>query len=317
MKNHLPRKEVRREKKVLWVALTLASLLATWPLAADAQDGPRRLQLIIDTDAGLDDMVALALCLQEPRVSVRAIVLSDGVLSVDQGVKMVGRLLVAMGRTDVPMFGPSPERPRRPAPPFRSKVWKRLDAAQPMRPGSTPGAMLLRVLEIKKLAHGPVTLLALGPMGSLQRLLRLRPDLRNQLTGIVAAGAPGRTRSWNARFHPEAWTEVARAGVPVTYLVHGPAAKKPAPWAKEPPPQGATTRLTPAGLFVRQLLSTPEMARHYALDLAELTDELPLFYILRPSLFAQRPAQGAHLTLDPTDSQGLFQLFNGVLLKGN
>ena len=305
--------------KTLWLAITLAGFSSTWTVPAGAQEGPRRLQLIIDTDAGLDDMVALALCLQEPRVNVRAIVLSDGVLSAGQGIQVVGRLLVAMGKAGVPMFGPSPERARPPAPPFRPQVKRRLDLALPMRPGSTPGARLLRMLNEKELAPGPVTLLALGPMGSIRRLLRLRPELKDRLAGIVAAGAPGTTRSFNARFDKEAWTEVARSGVQVTYLVHGPAALKPARWARQAPPGGAHARdrLTRAGVLVRQLLSTPEVARHYALDLSELTDELPLFYLLRPSLFTRRPQQGAHITLDPTDSRGLFKLFNDVLLKGN
>ena len=294
----------------------LALILCAAPALAHPREGPPRLQLIIDTDAGLDDMVALSLCLQEPRVNVRAITLTDGLLSAEQGAVMVGRLLAAMGRPNMPLYIPSPRRPKKPAPIYRAPVLARLQKGLPPQQGGPVKTIPLARFTLPEVGRAPLYLLALGPMGSVSRLLSRQPTPGERLWGLVAAGAPGSTRSWNARFDPEAWTRVARMKVKLSYLVHGDKAQKPARWAKDPPP-GAAKPPNRGGRVMRALLAVPETAHHYAIDLDEMTDELPLFFVVRPDLFARGAYQGPHPAYDPTDRPELIKLFVGILLKSN
>ena len=295
-------------------------LLISVPRFSSAQEGPTRIQVVIETDAGLDDVVALSLCLQEPRIQVRALILSDGVLNVDQGAVVISRLLSSMDRREIPVYAPPAHRAPRPAPPFRPGVVRTLmeGLVETIKP------VQIRPLKEFSLkppgpAQLPLTLLALGPTGSLARLLRTKPAMKKRFERVVASGAPGPSRSWNARFNPEAWAAVARSGLTVQYLVHGPAAKKPRSWATRPPPENRGD-VTPAAALLKRLLSRPKVARHYAAELSELTDELPLFFLLKPSLFTQRgTAAGGegNSVFYPAGRQGLFSLFRKVLLLKN
>lgn len=286
------------------------------PALAEPLEGPPRLQVIIDTDAGLDDMAALILCLQEPRLDVRAITLSDGLLSAEQGAVMLGRLLAAMGRPRMPLYIPSPRRPKKPAPVYRAPVLARVDAGLP-RPRRAPARPVpLSRFSLPETDGAPLYLLALGPMGTLSRLLDHQPALAQRFWGVVAAGAPGTKRSWNAKFDPEAWARVARMKVKLSYLVHGDRAKKPERWAKDPPP-GAAKTPNRGGRIMRALLAVPETAHHYAIDLDEMTDELPLFFVVRPDLFERGAYQGRHPAFDPTNRAALIKLYEGILLKDN
>jgi len=164
---------------------------------------------------------------------------------------------------------------------------------------------------------GPVTVLALGPTGTLARLLKKRPALRAKISEVVLSGAPGPRRSWNARFDPASWAALARSGLALRYIVHGPASKKPDAWAAAPPARGEAAA-SPAAALLSTLLARPAVARHYAVQLADLTDELALFYLLKPSLFSPRePRTGPVQVLDPLHREGLFRLYRQVLLKTN
>ena len=69
----------------LGAALAVLLLLAPPALAGDADDVPR---LVIDTDMGIDDVVALGLALQHARVRVSAIVACEGVLTLEKCVAL-------------------------------------------------------------------------------------------------------------------------------------------------------------------------------------------------------------------------------------
>ncbi len=75
--------------------------------------------VVIDTDAGVDDAVALWWALTDPRVDVRGITVVHGNVDLDRAVANVCVILAAIGRTDVPVgvgaasaVGPVPALPR-------------------------------------------------------------------------------------------------------------------------------------------------------------------------------------------------------------
>ncbi|MYW71705.1 nucleoside hydrolase, partial [Pseudonocardia sp. SID8383] len=59
--------------------------------------------LIISTDPGVDDAVALVLALRSPEVDVRAVVATFGNVGLDATLPNAGRLLALAGRPDVPL----------------------------------------------------------------------------------------------------------------------------------------------------------------------------------------------------------------------
>ena len=75
---------------------------------ADSQTSPRSAFLphtvIVDTDAGSDDLMAIAFLLSRPDIHVEAITIANGMAHVPAGGKNILRLLELAGRRDVPVF---------------------------------------------------------------------------------------------------------------------------------------------------------------------------------------------------------------------
>ena len=78
----------------------LAWALGLSAVAAFAQQRP----ILIDTDAGSDDLMAIAFLLAQPSVRVEAITVANGLAHVDAGARNIARLMELAGRKDVPVF---------------------------------------------------------------------------------------------------------------------------------------------------------------------------------------------------------------------
>ncbi|MGV8138940.1 MAG: FmdE family protein [Mangrovibacterium sp.] len=59
--------------------------------------------IIIDTDCAIDDMRAISLMLSQPALDIKAILLSDGSLSPDEGAGKINALLCKFGRDTIPV----------------------------------------------------------------------------------------------------------------------------------------------------------------------------------------------------------------------
>jgi inosine-uridine nucleoside N-ribohydrolase len=94
--------------KFLALAVFPAFLTLLFPHEIGAQTRPRRSPLprtvIIDTDAGSDDLMAIAFLLSRPGLRIEAITIVNGVAHVPAGGRNVLRLLELAGRKDVPVF---------------------------------------------------------------------------------------------------------------------------------------------------------------------------------------------------------------------
>ena len=76
---------------------------------------PERLPIVVDTDGGIDDAVALWWALTDPRVDLVAVLATWGNVDLDVAAAVCLRVLAAAGRTDVPValgaadpLGPTP-----------------------------------------------------------------------------------------------------------------------------------------------------------------------------------------------------------------
>jgi len=179
------------------------------------------LPVIIDTDPGIDDMLALLLALASPELELRGISVSYGNTVVENAYRNAVEILRRAGRRVTLGVGA-----RRPL--------KRQLAVARETHGATglgyaelppPGVILDWVKSLERLLAEqpePVTLVTLGPVTSLALALRRDPEVVRAKVGrhiamvgnIAARGNTTRYAEFNAWCDPEALDTVLRAELP-------------------------------------------------------------------------------------------------------
>ncbi len=91
-----------------WMVVGVALLLLVAPVAA--QQSPKKIPVLIDTDADLDDALALALAVVSPELDVRGVTTVAG--DTHTRAQLVARLLYEAGRKDIPVAAAG--KPRKP-----------------------------------------------------------------------------------------------------------------------------------------------------------------------------------------------------------
>jgi len=201
--------------------------------SAWAQTAP----ILIDTDAGSDDFMAVALLLSDRSVTIDAITIANGLAHVGAGAKNMGRLLDLAGRGRVPVFA-GKDTPLRGTAEFPAE-WRKIADDLPgvdlpaasRAPESKPAAAYL----VERLKKGPpVRILALGPLTNLAEALTHDRSIAKNVQEIVIMGgalhAPGNlgdggvfhtdnsTAEWNMFIDPMAAGIVFRSGVPIRLI---------------------------------------------------------------------------------------------------
>lgn len=215
-------------KGLLFLALVLTAG------AAQAQPRP----IIIDTDAGSDDYMAIAFLLAHPSVRIDAITIANGLAHVDAGARNIIRLLDLDGRKDVPVFA-GRSTPLKGSAEFPAE-WRRQSdellgialpaASHPPEPRRAADYLVER---LKDQRH-PVRILALGPLTNLAEALQRDPSSRGTIQEIVIMGGafqvpgnladggvfetPNKTAEWNMFIDPLAARIVFRSGVPIRII---------------------------------------------------------------------------------------------------
>ena len=181
-----------------------------------------RIPVVIDTDPGIDDVLALWLALQSPELDVRGISISYGNTTVEHAYRNCIETLRRAGRRMTLAFGARRPLDRTLAVALETHGASGLGYATVPRAGVTldwvkPFARLL--LEQAE----PVTLLTLGPVTSVARALHADPGLvRSKVKRHVAMignlAASGNTTPYsefNAWCDPEALDQVLKAELPI------------------------------------------------------------------------------------------------------
>jgi pyrimidine-specific ribonucleoside hydrolase len=175
--------------------------------------------VVIDTDPGIDDVVALALALRSPELDVAAVVTSYGNSTLDRTTRNAHRLLEILGRTGVPVI-PGVDRPL-----SRALV----TAPEAHGPSGVGHAPVLPAPAIEPDPDAllwaldgcarPVVLITLGPLTNLALALeRDAPLLRRRVTrhlgmfgSLRERGNTNRWADFNAWCDPEAAERVLDA----------------------------------------------------------------------------------------------------------
>src|SRR6266566_2505889 len=136
--------------------------------------------VIIDTDAGSDDLMAIAFLVSRKDVKIEAITIVDGLAHVSAGAANVLRLLQLAGTTGVPVYSGAEEPLERTAP-FPAE-WRRTSDNLPgvKLPVAKRKPERRRATDflVERLADPgrPVSILALGPLTNLGDAFRRAPQ---------------------------------------------------------------------------------------------------------------------------------------------
>ena len=186
---------------------------------------PRR--VIIDTDPGVDDALAILLALRSPELQVEAITPVAGNVPLEFTLPNALKLVEIAGRTDVPVAGGA----RHPL--VRKLVTGEhvhgnnglagVEFPEPkIKPVAESAPEMIR--KIVKANPGEITIVAVGPLTNVALALRADPDLAAKIKAIVIMGGSlsggnvTPAAEFNLYVDPEAARIVFDAGVPLTMV---------------------------------------------------------------------------------------------------
>jgi inosine-uridine nucleoside N-ribohydrolase len=160
--------------------LVLAALLITAALAAQTSRAAQN-QIIIDTDIGddIDDAFAVTLALQSPELRILGFTTTYG--DTEARARLLRRLLVETGHPDLPVAA-GPSTPHS----LRMTQIHYAERGPAPRPGE-PDAITFLAQQIS--AHpGQITLVAIGPLTTVEAMLDREPEVFRQLKQVVLMG---------------------------------------------------------------------------------------------------------------------------------
>lgn len=222
---------------VLLVSCSAPAVPTATP-AIPASTTPTRRAVLIDTDMGPDDWMAVLFLLRRPDVDVRAItVTGTGETRCAAGVRNVLGLIALAGKSDIPVAC-GRETPLQGNHAF-PQAWRDdadrmagltlpVSASQPVSQ-SAPAL----IATIAQRATSPVSIVALGPLTNLAEAFESKPAWLSQIAGVTVmggavdvAGNVGASgvgidnphAEWNLYIDPRAANFVLRSSVPVTLV---------------------------------------------------------------------------------------------------
>jgi inosine-uridine nucleoside N-ribohydrolase len=183
--------------------------------------------LIIDTDPGLDDALAIGLALARPELRVLAVTTVGGNADVRHCTENALRLLHAYGRDDIPVAEGA-------AGPLVGDVVRATEVhgeggigTTQLEPATTrareEGGVEL-IARILRDEPEPVAIAPIGPLTNIALLLRLYPGLESRIAhlsimgGSIGEGNTTVSAEFNVYADPEAADIVFRSGVPITMM---------------------------------------------------------------------------------------------------
>ncbi len=185
--------------------------------------------VIIDTDPGIDDALALMLAFSSPELDVRAVTTVGGNSGLAHTTENALRLLHLLDRNDVPVGAgadvPLVRRDSAPDPTTHGvDGFGGVVLPHAPREADVLSAVELMVQVIES-SQTPVTLIALGPLTNVAVLIAAFPRTAAKLERIVLMGGGARVignmtpaAEFNIWYDPDAAARVFGAGIPVTMV---------------------------------------------------------------------------------------------------
>jgi len=207
-------------KTILFLGAALCAILV--PSASAAADPPR-IPILIDTDIGsdIDDAFALALALSSPEVDIRGVTTVGA--EADLRARMVGAMFTRIGRKDIPFAAGKDPQPASDMALQRQYAWHPAVIFNRTKKPEKEGAVEFLYARLKA-DPGKLTIVALGPLTNIGKLLADHPDCKPWIKRIVVMGGsikagyddkPGPVVEWNIKGDIKAAQTVFDSGVPL------------------------------------------------------------------------------------------------------
>ena len=187
-------------------------------------------KVVIDTDPGTDDAIALIMALNSPALDVQGLTTVGGNATLAHTTRNALRLLEYLGRPDIPVF-------RGAARPLHGRFHYAYDFHGPggltvrlPRPRSEPGPVGAPdyIVSLARSFPGELALIALGPLTNVARAFTREPRLAEWLREIVIMGGAIEVQGnvtpytpyaeFNVYNDPHAANVVFSSGTPVTLV---------------------------------------------------------------------------------------------------
>jgi len=266
----------------------------------------RQIGVIIDTDAGSDDLMAIAFLLTRRDARIEAITIVNGLAHVRPGAANVLRLLELAGRRDIPVYV-GRETPLKPTAEFPAE-WRKLSDTLPgvelPQASRQPEHETADEYLAKRLAdpRHRARILALGPLTNLAEALERAPQSVRGIEELVIMGGavrvPGNlgdggyfktdntTAEWNMFVDPLAAQKIFAAGAPIRLVPLDATNKVPIDLAFLR--EFERRAETPLGKFVAQVL---ESDREYIeMNIYFAWDPLAAVALVEPAVLETRAA---------------------------
>jgi inosine-uridine nucleoside N-ribohydrolase len=190
-----------------------------------ASGGPFR--VIIDTDPGVDDALALLLAMRSPELKIEGITPVAGNVPLDLTLPNALRMVEIAGRTDIPVaVGAKVPLVRRLVTAAYAHGENGLGGAvfpEPKtKPITQPAAEFIG--DVIRKYPGEVTLIPIGPLTNIAMALNLDAELASMVRGIVLMGGSlsggniTPAAEFNIYVDPEAARIVFQSGIPITMV---------------------------------------------------------------------------------------------------
>jgi purine nucleosidase/pyrimidine-specific ribonucleoside hydrolase len=197
------------------------------PRSAPVGTTDRPIPLIIDSDPGIDDALAIGLALARPEIRVLAVTTVGGNADVGHCTENALRLLHAYGYDDVPVAegaaGPLVGRVIR-ATEVHGEGGLGTARLDPAIATARPEGAVELIAQILREAAEPVVVAPIGPLTNIALLIRTYPDLASRIAhlsimgGSIGEGNVTASAEFNIYADPEAADIVFRSGVPISMM---------------------------------------------------------------------------------------------------
>jgi len=255
-------------------------------------------KIIIDTDPGQDDAVAILLALASPELEVLGITCVAGNVPLALTTKNARVICELAGRSDVKIFAGCDRpllRPLVTAEYVHGKTG--LDGIalpEPLMPLQDAHAVDFLIETLRAEAPGTVTLCPLGPLTNIATAFRRAPEIIPKVAGIVLMGGAyfevGNTTpaaEFNIYVDPQAAEIVLKSGVPLVIVPLDVTHKVLTTRARIAALRGLNTQVGEAVASWTDFFERFDRAK-YGSEGAPLHDPCVIAYLLRPDLFEGR-----------------------------
>ena len=255
-------------------------------------------RIIIDTDPGQDDAVAILLALASPELHVLGITTVAGNVPLALTSRNARVVCELARRPDVPVFAGCDRPMARPLVTAEHVHGKTgLDGADlpdPVMPLQSAHAVDFLIDTLRREPPGSVTLCTLGPLTNVATALARAPDIAPRIAEIVAMGGAyfevgniTPAAEFNIYLDPEAAAAVLAAGVPVTMIPLDATHKALTTRARVEAFRALGTPVGHAVAGWTDFFERFDMAK-YGSEGAPLHDPLVIAWLLAPDLFTGR-----------------------------